>query len=300
MLKRHPVKPHLLSLVLAVTAVSSVSAPTTVRAGGSAEFGVDYYIAPPLVQGSYVSDFLEDFNGGTQGAGECLGPRTSGGITVTISNTCDRLGGMVLWGGATTTTATPTAGGTETNFGSTSNPYTGPIRFDIDADMCYLGFWWSAGSIGNVVDFYDGDTLVLTLSTNEIMSVLDPSIDPNLLSLGATSYPKTAWNGLPRLHTDTSPADGLPDGSPNPNEPFVYMHVFAQGGLTFNRMEFSTTGNGFEFDNLVISDECQLPTSDLVRIGSVSGNNPNSGGPSSDYSGYLEHLQQVTELPNTR
>jgi hypothetical protein len=78
------------------------------------------------------------------------------------------------------------------------------------------------------------------------------------------------------------------------------MHVFAQGGLTFNRMEFSTTGNGFEIDNLVISDECQLPTSDLVRIGSVSGNNPNSGGPSSDYSGYLEHLQQVTELPNTR
>ncbi|MEN9802826.1 MAG: hypothetical protein RLZ37_1951 [Actinomycetota bacterium] len=299
MSKRFSFKRHLSSLVLAVTAVSSVSVPTTVRAGGSAEFGVDYYIAPPLVQGSYVVDFLETFNGGSEGPGECLGSYTSGGITVTISNTCTRLGGMVLFGGATTTSATPTAGGTETNFGSTSNPYTGPIRFDIDADMCYLGFWWSAGSIGNVVDFYDGDTLVLTLSSNEIMGVLDPSIEPNLQSLGLTSYPKTAWIGLPRLHTDTN-ADGLPDGPQPPNEPFVYMHVFAQGGLTFDRMEFSTTGNGFEFDNLVISDECQAPTDDLVRIGSVAGSNPNPSGPSSDYSGYLEHLQQVTELPNTR
>lgn len=292
-----------LSLMMAVIAGSSIAVPTTVRAGGGAEFGVDYYIAPPLVQGSYVSDFLETFNG-PLGDGACMGTYASGGITVTITQSCNVLdgsddGGDGQFGGATATSATPTAGGTATNFGST--PWWGDfIRFDINDDMCYLGFWWSAGSISNVVDFYDGDTLVLTLSTDEIMSVLDPSVVPTIQSVGGTSYPKTAWNGHPRGHVDSSPVDGLPDGSStlNPNEPYVFMHVFAQGGLTFNRMEFSTSGNGFEFDNLVVSDECQVPSNDLVRIGSVSGNQPS--GPSSDYSGYLEHLQQVSELPNTR
>ena len=303
MLKRPLVKSHGLSLILSVIAGSLFSAPTTVRAGGGAEFGIDYYIAPPLVQGSYISDFLETFNG-PLGEEACLGTYASSGITVTISNSCSVLdgsddGGDGQFGGATASNAVPTAGGSATNFGST--PWWGDfIRFDIDADMCYLGFWWSAGSISNVVDFYQGDDLVLTLSTDDIMSVLDPTTEANIQSVGGTSYPKVAWNGHPRGHVDSAPADGLPDGSStlNANEPYVFMHVFAQGGLTFNRMEFSTSGNGFEFDNLVVSDECQTPSSDLVRIGSVAGRSPSGG--SSGYSGYLEHVQQVTELPNTR
>ena len=51
-------------------------------------------------------------------------------------------------------------------------------------------------------------------------------------------------------------------------EPFVYIHIFTSGGLTFDSVVLSGT-DGFEFDNVVVSTQTQTPIDSLVRIGSI-------------------------------
>jgi hypothetical protein len=291
-------KPEVKRVLYFIVPFLMVSGASGASAGAS-EYGVDYYMAPPMVQGSYVSGYLQDFND----TNSCPTTDTDKGVTVDISGDCS-ISSSGLYGGASVVTSTPTAGGDGSNYAYNDDP----ITLTISSPMCYLGFWWSAGSDGNVVDFYDGDTEVLSLSSDDIIDLLDPTDGPTLSSIGPTvsTYPKRAWFGNPRFHTDAQAPFGIPDdeGDINPNEPFVYLHILAQGGLRFDTVVLS--GSGFEFDNLVISSRCQNPRSNLVSLGSVDGTPPpgfvpprEGRTPSIDLDRYLDASSDESVLPNT-
>jgi hypothetical protein len=104
------------------------------------------------------------------------------------------------------------------------------------SDYRYLGFWWSAGSIGNDVQLLDNDNTVLATFT---VDDDDPNSDEDLL--GVT-------------------ADEAYTHNPNRNisdwqtwEKYAFVHLRYPPG--FRKVRFISSGNGFEFDNVTISTE---------------------------------------------
>ena len=277
---------------LAITFAAGSSALMSSSSVGAvgASVGFDYYISAPLVQGSHVAGAVkENFNA----AANCNGPLgggsiTVGGVSCSINNVDD-------YGGATTDSATPTVGGAGSKFPRSDDAGT---EFVLPSPQCYLGFYWSAGSGGNTVTFKSGGTVLLTLESDNIMSILDPSVEPTLEAVDGTVYNKDYWFGNPRGHTDSQP-DGLPDGSStiNDGEPYVYLNLYGKGGMTFDSVVFS--GPNFEFDNLAFSSSCQTPPDTNVFIGYVGeGESPSTGYPiDSEY--LLRRTEEIEELPNT-
>lgn len=234
-------------------------------------YGASYYISPPLVQNSYVTTgaVLETFDSGTSGT-SCAGTVAIG----VISGTCS-FSNAFQYGGATTQSASPTAGGTSTIY-ATGGGGSPTITFTLNGARRYLGFWWSAGSPTNTVKFFNGADEVLTLTTADLMTLLGSSLGTfgttgSVTAVDGSTYLKHQYFGHPRGHTQASPTAR---SSVTNNEPFTYLHVFTSGGLTFNKVEFS--GGGFEFDNLVVSDVAQTPASNLVNVGSINGVMPTS------------------------
>lgn len=104
------------------------------------------------------------------------------------------------------------------------------------SDYRYLGFWWSAGSIGNNVELLDNDNNVLATFT---VDNPNPNSDEDLL--GVT-------------------ADDAYTHNPNRNvsgwqtwEKYAFVHLRYPPG--FRKVRFVSSGNGFEFDNVTISTE---------------------------------------------
>jgi len=247
-----------------------VSAPTV----PAANFGVSYFISPPFVQGSYVTQDAErvDFNSATAynqnqaGSGDC-------GISLTVirfeSANC-RVSAAGQYGGAQTTTATPTVGGAGSLYASTVSS-TLPVTANFSRPMKYLGFWWSAGSASNAVEFFSGGDLVLRLTTADLFALFGTAPGTGAYnstgSIQATdgqTYPRHYYWGNPRGYTSTTPTVA---STITRDEPFVYVHVFTAGQTSFDRVEL--TGGGFEFDNFVASDLEQTPAGNLVPVGQI-------------------------------
>jgi uncharacterized repeat protein (TIGR02543 family) len=75
-----------------------------------------------------------------------------------------------------------------------------------------------------------------------------------------TTYAKSNYFGHP--YNPSTMANG---------EPFIYIHVFTQNSIKFNKINISTGGNGFEFDNLTVgnlSGAALTPRSSLVPVAS--------------------------------
>ena len=211
---------------------------------------------------------FEDFD--SLGDGDCpssIGVGTVSGARCNVEASGD-------YGGATVgaTNSTPTVGGGASGKYASTDSRAMTITFN--ADQRYLGLWWSAGSAGNTITFYDGDTEVLQLGTAELRAVLgteptdggsDWKTTGNLTSVGVSSYLKHHFFGNPRGYTSTDPGT---HSSLVRWEPFVYIHIFTSGGLTFDSVVLSGT-DGFEFDNVVVSTQTQTPIDSLVRIGSI-------------------------------
>jgi hypothetical protein len=170
------------------------------------------------------------------------------------------------------TVSTPTVGGSAQGKYASTDSRAMTITFS--GDQRYLGLWWSAGSAGNTITFFDGTTEVLQLGTAELRTLLgaEPTGNQgnwattgNLTSVGGTTYPKHYFFGNPRGFSSTTPTDR---SSIVGWEPFVYIHIFTSGGLSFDSVVLSGT-DGFEFDNIVVSNQNQSPATSLVRIGSV-------------------------------
>ena len=229
-------------------------------------YGVSYYIAPPLVQNSYVTTgaLLENFD--SSASGSCNGVRAVG----TISGTCS-FSNTFAYGGATTQSSNPTAGGTSSNY-ATGGSGSPTMTFTLNGPQRYLGFWWSAGSDQNTVKFFSGTDEVLTLTTADLMTLLGSAPSGSFGNTGSvtavngSTYVKHRYFGHPRGHTQVAPTSASTVTS---NEPFTYLHVFTSGGLTFDKVTLS--GGGFEFDNFVVSNVAQTPAQNLVRVNSIAG-----------------------------
>ena len=165
-------------------------------------------------------------------------------------------------------------------FATTVNS-TDAITITSTGDNKYLGMWWSAGSPSNTIKFYDDSKLLLTMTTADIITLLgtaptngtDWSNRNNTTGTNAiaaadgTLYPKVWYFGNPRGYASTTPTA---QSSITAREPFMYLHMFVGGGLTFNKIELS--GGGFEFDNLTISTQTQTPATSLYELNTIYAN----------------------------
>lgn len=254
-------------LLLAAVVVHADVSPTR----ASTTYGVDYAISAPMTQGSYVTNgaLIETFDSAAEEVA-CASVAIG-----TITGDC-RTDPPRDYGGASTSTAVPTSGGTGTVFATTTHPDL-EFTLDLTTPARYLGLWWSAGSGGNELTFYDGEDELLSLSTNDLITLLGDSpvaAQPygstgTIAATDGTEYTRHHFFGNPRGYPSTSP---VAPSTMLAHEPFVYLHIFSVGGLTFDRVVF--TGGGFEFDNLVVSALDQVPASDLVRVGSVDSQIP--------------------------
>jgi uncharacterized repeat protein (TIGR02543 family)/LPXTG-motif cell wall-anchored protein len=244
---------------------------------------VSVYLDAPFVQGSYVAQAagagtgFTNFNN-TAGLGNCGASMPAG---VTITGNC-RIDNVSQFGGASagTNDSTPTVGGAGSAFATTVNNTDG-ITINLETQSRYLGFWWSAGSPANTVQFLNDDTVLLTMTTADIIALLGtgPASDAAWVSknnndpanvfsaVDANSYRKMWYFGNPRGYTANPPTASSPITR---SEPFVYVHMFADGNLTFNKVKLS--GGGFEFDNLALSEQAQTPSASLAQVNKIYAN----------------------------
>jgi uncharacterized repeat protein (TIGR02543 family) len=241
------------------------------------------YIDAPFVQGSYVADAAQtgtawtNFNN-TTGAGHCGDNQPAG---VTITGTCN-ISAVSVYGGATAlaNNGTATVAGAGSAYATTANA-NDPITVTLDSNNRYLGLWWSAGSPSNTVKFYNDNKLLLTMTTADIMTLLgtaptnasswtaknNDNAGSLLTAVGGGTYRKVWYFGNPRGYTSTTPSS---IATVTPGEPFMYLHMFVGGALTFNKVVLS--GGGFEFDNLAVSTQAQTPAAGLVNVSTIYAN----------------------------
>ncbi|PTW90717.1 hypothetical protein C8A06_0413 [Microbacteriaceae bacterium MWH-Ta3] len=215
-------------------------------------YGVDIYMSAPTVQGTAITNSVtvESFNLASTGAcpeSIAIGA-VSGDCLVEVAGT---------YGGASADAddATPTTGGSGSNYASTSGPST-TITIDLTQPAKYLGLWWSAGSASNVVELYSGEDRVAYMTTSTLMSLLETG---GVTSVGGTDYNTSDYYGNPR------------DNSLASAEPFLYLNLYGTGGASFDRIVLS--GGGFEFDNIAVSDLAQVPGNGEVGVEFIAGEN---------------------------
>lgn len=248
-----------------------------------------YYDAP-FVQSSYVSGtantLTETFD--STNTGTCPSSIAVGTVSGScqVENAGDYGGAMSQYvgGAGAIPVGSPATGynstqGTGTRYASNQG---NTLTLNLASNTKYFGLWWSAGSTTNTLDFYNGQNLVISLTTETIMSQFGsapgtwPGSDTFAALDQSTTYLKGRYFGNPRGYT--SQTSNPPPAAPQPTaasginsgEPYVYLHLFAGGALTFDRVVLS--GSGFEFDNVTVSTETKTPRSSLVLSQTIYGN----------------------------
>ena len=244
----------------------TLNSDVTLFARWLAPYEINIYMDAPYVQASYVSALsrvssaTEDF--------DHFSPQPSNGASCPTSlsvgviapgSDCKFWSIDPYFGGATTTDPTKkVAGGVHSNYVSSQSSAGTTFEFT-DPNTTYIGFWWSAGSFGNTVTFYSGTTPLANFNADQLYSLLGHGGSLKSLS-GNNNYPTDNYWGHP-----ANPA--LYDSG----EPFVYVHVLAQPGTSFSSMKISTTGNGFEMDNLTTSSSTGIsPDPSLVPVATLN------------------------------
>ena len=270
---------------------------------------LNMYIDSPFVQGSYVATAgnTMTFDTFDVGPGDCNGNGTTklppAGIS--ISGTCSTNTVQNFGGATNSSTDVATVGGAGSIFATTAHA-ANPVVINLTTPSRYLGMWWSAGSTGNTMKFYSGTTLLLTVTLQDMINLLGDGPSSSqwtsrnndtaanvITALNGTKNRKVWFFGNPRGYSSTTPTS---ISSISGNEPFVYLHMFVGGNLTFDKVELS--GAGFEFDNLTVSSTAQTPNprltlvSETLQIGlsSVQFNGNGAG-----VEGTME--RQVTDTP---
>ena len=244
-------------IVAAAAAIFVMSALAISPAHAVNNDTISVYYDAPYVQGSYTTSsggVQEDFNGTV---GSCPSALAVG----TLTGSCD-VDAMGPYGGASTTGSAPTVQGTGSNYATTINSVNSMTITLANASK-YFGLWWSAGSDGNTIKFYNNNELLITLTTATIISQFGDAPSPwpgasTFTALNGASYKKGNYFGNPRGY-DNPPSRASTITS---TEPFVYLHLFAGGNLSFNKVVLS--GQGFEFDNLAVSAGPQTVDQRLV------------------------------------
>jgi hypothetical protein len=94
--------------------------------------------------------------------------------------------------------------------------------------LTYFGYWLSALNAGNMLEFYNGASLVASLDAGSIKSLIDAKSDA------------AAYYGNPN-----APFQGQ-----NSGEPYAFLNVYFTGGDSYNKIIIKqTAGGGYESDN---------------------------------------------------
>jgi hypothetical protein len=245
---------------------------------------LSFYIDAPFVENSYVyTDHPADGTSLTTFDSQSANNQACrvNDATVTL---LDQPYGCVTqndrnWGGAITASSEPTVGNVTDGNQIVPNRYAQAngsrgVRLEFSTPQTYFGLWWSAGSDGNIITFYRSGQIIGSTSADDVSNRIDQQ----------TTYTKSRYRGNPATWS-------LQGGSYShigtfwQNENFVYLHYFMEPGVTFDRVELSAPGNGFEFDNLVTSNRTDLaPSARLIKVKDVQSRpgrvtyDPNNGG----------------------
>lgn len=104
----------------------------------------------------------------------------------------------------------------------------------LNTNSGYFGMWWSAGDASNVLDFYNGNTLVAQFTTASLLSQLG-----------------SAYDGNPR------------NTSLDSSEPFAFINFYADANTTWNKIVLTNSNTtGFESDNYTSRVSTYNPTTD--------------------------------------
>jgi hypothetical protein len=226
---------------------------------------ITLYIDAPYVQGSYIAeqypsasatdtyDSVQTDNSQCPANGS-VGTYSGGNCYVILKTHAN----PYVYGGAISTDSLAHTGGGQTNQSPSAGIYnsTGET-ISFSSRKNYIGFWWSAGSTGNIIKFYRGSTLVATATGDQVYNALPRNGTKTAID-NTTTYSTNNYYGHPAN-----------TGSWDTTEPFVYIHGFANNGFNFDKVVISTTGNGFEYDNLTVanlSNNQLTPKSSLVFI----------------------------------
>ncbi len=234
------------------------------------------------MQGSDVTGagmLLESFDSFSVGA--CPTTVATGSLTTNIPTACS-INPVGDVSGASTTSATPTFGGSGSNSPGTGwyNPGepARSVTFGFTNPVKYVGFWWSGGSPGNVVEFLNGGVVVATYDSTQMDTFLGanapsswPSGNGAVTSTDSTSYPKGYYFGNPRGFTANPPTAVSSISGGSRDAQYVFFNLYMPGSMTVDAVRFS--GPGFEWDNLVTSTVAQTPPGSFVLGDSITVSN---------------------------
>jgi uncharacterized repeat protein (TIGR02543 family)/LPXTG-motif cell wall-anchored protein len=280
---------------LALSGLATIDSVAPEAASAAAGDGITAYLSPPFVQGpgAGIGATIEDFNSYTNNTNPCgssvvRGVATlTGNCTITNGELTTPLEGQ--WGGANTSSSTPTVGGTASMF---ATPRSGGLTVTFSTPVQYFGFWWSAGGAGDTVSIYspsnallatfDSTTLNGLLVTNASTSdgtgagSANPPTQASypgdffLTAINGNQYRKGHYFGRPKDHTSLNPTV-LPIRDINRNQySHTYLNIFTSGTVAIGKVVFPNR-QSFEFDNLAWATGQQTPSSELVFLQSVSG-----------------------------
>ena len=214
------------------------------------------YISAPGVQistGTGVGFVTESFDSFTAGALSSTGSFANGSfVDLASGSTRSTIGSANDYGGACSTAAltdtqtTACSGGTRTKF------LTGNLTITLTTPSVYVGFWWSAGSNGNTVQFLDQNNSILaTYTTSTLFSLLSGT---DVTAIGGDLYPSVNYKGNPTTNPRSASA-----------EPFTYLHLLLSS--TSSRVaKIKIYGAGFELDNLTTSNTLPAVENSWVQV----------------------------------
>ena len=167
---------------------------------GTCIIGTEDFDALPANNGGFTTDF---------GTGNKITGIYSGSYQLTNA---DAFGGV----GGTGSYPTLSAGGS----------YTLTLSTDTGADVPgvnYFGLWFSALDPGNLLQFYQDDTLLYSFTPADFISLVGDCLSPN-------------------------PFCGNPNNGQDGNEQFAFLNFYDTSGF-FNKVVFTQTGSGGGFES---------------------------------------------------
>lgn len=251
----------ILLTALAVALVAMGLTPVTVEASNPT---LNFYIAPPTVQNTYVSGAeVATFNSYSLGSCPTAWASDSSTSIGTITTTGCTISAAGTYGGATLNASgaqLSRPSGNGTNYASISSNKS--LTLTLDEPETYLGFWWSAGDSSNSVKLYSGGTsgtLVGTFTTATLVTMLNGGVG-SVTAINGTSYNSCEYFGNPVTTTSRC-------GNLSGTEPFAYVHLIGSNGLSFDTLVFSQgNSGGFEFDNMAIARAVNSPDPTLISF----------------------------------
>lgn len=259
----------IVALVIALAIPVSMSSP--VEASNPT---LNFYISPPSVQNTFVSGArVATFDNKPKGPcpTEWRTDPTTGEPTGTLigtitTNGCN-IAGFSKFGGAV-------AGATDAQYAATSPAADGTnfvgipsgksVTLTLAEPETYLGFWWSAGDQNNRITLYSGGTSGTRVGIFQTSSLTNLLSGDTVTAIDNTSYDTCKYFGNPRMVNRKDGCAGT-DSSYNPGQPYAYIHLIGEGGLTFDTIVFAQVGGGgFELDNIAIERNVSAPNTIIL------------------------------------